>query len=399
MTSKQRSCGLPLSAPILQIFYSVPTSRPSQLLVYFLFSSLLCNLLPGVDGGHQLIPISLKGSRGGPIKAARAAENAGSSAAQEPNSSSSLSSPAAIQQAYLNSYNYIVQTAAALAATSAPLGRIFSVQGVLADSVGLQVARLDTASLTGQGFSFNEFRIPPGVTVDASVPQVLLVYRKFSNFSAPYTPAPDTSFDSSIVGLSVITADTTATAVALSATSTNPITVQLTPLGGAPAGDGEQCSTFNSTGDAVSAGLTTSSSSPSASGPVTCSTTSLGDFVVLLLPPSISLGPPRAPPLLPPSIPPPSSPPPPKHKKSSNAVAVGLGVGLGVGIPLLVLLALLGLFCLRRLQQSKIARMEHEADRGVPLRAANVGGNRAYAAGPSRTLAAMEPDGMYSERI
>ncbi|CAI5515746.1 unnamed protein product [Closterium sp. Naga37s-1] len=164
------------------------------------------------------------------------------------------------------------------------------------------------------------------------------------------------------------------------------------------------CVTFDADGLPVNFTVTTDRSPPppSSTTPVTgttnytCKSPDLGEFTlaISLEPPPLSPPPSPAPPTPPPPspVPPPPQPlPPPSPAPSSSNDTVALAVGLSIGIFfLLLVLGCLAWVFWRSHRKAKLEQMERDAEKKLNLETALVGGNRAPAAGASRTKAVIE---------
>ncbi|CAI5464169.1 unnamed protein product [Closterium sp. Yama58-4] len=319
----------------------------------------------------------------------------------------------AIAKKRLQLYHEVVQAIAFSHVANATNGTIISLPSTPASGSTMDLTVLDTASFAANGIRYKEFYLPPGLNVPTTESQVVILYQNYPNFTAPLKPPQGTRYAAQFLGMSVypfsmINSATLVEPLNVTVTDTNtPIEVSLALDVYFP--DFYFCVTFDPDGLPVNSTVTTERSPPppSSTTPVngttnyTCKSPDLGEFTlaISLEPPPLSPPPSPAPPTPPPpgpSSPPSPSPvptplPPPSPTPSSSNDTVALAVGLSIGIFfLLLILGCLAWVFWRSHRKARLEKMELDAERKLNLETALVGGNRAPAAGASRTKAVIE---------
>ncbi|CAI5479110.1 unnamed protein product [Closterium sp. Yama58-4] len=316
----------------------------------------------------------------------------------------------AIAKKRLQLYHEVVQAIAFSHVANATNGTIISLPSTPASGSTMDLTVLDTASFAANGLRYKEFYLPPGLNVPTTESQVVILYQNYPNFTAPFKPPQGYRYAAQFLGMSVypfsmINSATLVEPLNVTVTDTNtPIEVSLTLDVYFP--DFYFCVTFDPDGLPVNSTVTTDRSPPppSSTTPVTgttnytCKSPDLGEFTlaISLEPPPLSPPPSPAPPPPGPSSPPSPSPvptplPPPSPTPSSSNDTVALAVGLSIGIFfLLLVMGCLAWVFWRSHRKARLEQMEREAEKKLNLETALVGGNRAPAAGASRTKAVIE---------
>ncbi|CAI7780314.1 unnamed protein product [Closterium sp. NIES-54] len=314
----------------------------------------------------------------------------------------------AIAKKRLQLFHEVVQAIAFSHVANATNGTIITLPSTPSSGSTMDLAVLDTASFAANGISYKEFYLPPGLNVPTTESQVVLLYQNYPNFTAPFKPPKGYKYAAQFLGLSVypfsmINSATLVEPLNVTVTDTNtPIQVSLALDVYFP--DFYFCVTFDPDGLPVNSTVTTDRSPPppSSTTPVTgttnytCKSPDLGEFTlaISLEPPPLSPPPSPAPPTPPPPSPVPTPPqplPPPSPAPSSSNDTVALAVGLSIGIFfLLLVLGCLAWVFWRSHRKAKLEQMERDAEKKLNLETALVGGNRAPAAGASRTKAVIE---------
>lgn len=323
-----------------------------------------------------------------------------------------------IQTERLDIYDRVMQQLAYFHTKSAKPGEIVTLSPPHLSNMTLEVVVLDITSLVANGYMLHEFTLPPGLVINTTASQVVLMYNAVPSETAPFLPDESTFYVPYFAGLEVYPYPPTTTLrelpVELTAPATSPIVVTFPkPRGNQSVA---QCTTFSLNGSP--AFLNTSFDSTS--DQITCLTQYVGEFTLSIgkavptTPPTLIATPPTSPVSAPPS---PLSAPAPANsssngnggdgatgksnsttsdtsgKSGSSGSTAAIWVGVTFGAAMIVAVALLLAWCVRQQhRQKQLEQMDVAAEKAANLETALIGGSRAPAAGALRTKAVLESE-------
>eukprot|EP00475_Leptophrys_vorax_P033010 TRINITY_DN5157_c0_g1_i1.p1 TRINITY_DN5157_c0_g1~~TRINITY_DN5157_c0_g1_i1.p1 ORF type:complete len:383 (-),score=6.12 TRINITY_DN5157_c0_g1_i1:186-1334(-) len=337
-----------------------------------------------------------------------------------------------IQNERVAIYDRVMQQLGYFSAKKAAPGKAQPIPSPPLSNMTAQVIVLDVASVVANGYTLHEFTLPPGVTLDTSSKQVMLLYSLMPNVTAPFESNDTITYIPTFASLSVLPyPGVPGPHVKVDAPATAPITVTF-PV---PSVNDSvpQCTTFDLNGSPVFL----NTSIDRAAGLMVCQSQSLGDFTLAVgadvptTPPTEITTPPPAAPAVPPPTPEVPATPPPvapiaptpsgnetggdnsngstdgtpsggsndtsssgnsdSSSSSSSSSSAAIWVGVTFGACALVILALLLVWCMKRAHKKKeLEQMDMAAEKAANLETALIGGSRAPAAGALRTKAVLE---------
>ena len=335
-----------------------------------------------------------------------------------------------IEQTRLGIYRAVLRQIALYKSTDLPPDTVLPVEPTLPDYQSMEIVQVNLATLLSQGYTFNEFTLPPGLKIDTTSPTVLLIYQKTAVFVSPFLPPLGSVYVPYVLALDIIASVDAnvqvqnVQSVPVTATAENPILVTFNKpkYPGVPV-----CTQFTDNGLAFN--ITTDIGADS----VQCSALSVSEYTLSInqtrdLPPGFIPPPPVSPttPSTPsspstPSTPSTPSPPNPPGTPSTEPPTPGtppspgqvtpsppdgtttttqgsstnttLVLALGVGIPLAFLAVLAAYFgymrCHRAVLERKFDQVEFKA---TNLETALIAGSRAPTAGATRTRAQLQDE-------
>ena len=109
-----------------------------------------------------------------------------------------------IEQTRLGIYRAVLRQIALYKSTDLPPDTVLPVEPTLPDYQSMEIVQVNLATLLSQGYTFNEFTLPPGLKIDTTSPTVLLIYQKTAVFVSPFLPPLGSVYVPYVLALDII---------------------------------------------------------------------------------------------------------------------------------------------------------------------------------------------------